>query len=343
MKYLVTGGMGFFGSVLMEYLVSCGHDAISLDRLCDEALAGKFAHVTVDLEDKQQLEESLRKLGKLDGIFHVAAVMAHDRQRLSRLWASNVDGTGNLLEVAARLEIKRLVFTGSNCVFSTGYKEPVDETVPPKPIELYGSSKLAAEELFWGQKQVDCVSFRCPTIISAGRLGLLTILFDFVREGRRLYLVGDGSNRYSFIYAIDLADACLKAMQSNVTGVYHISSDDVPTMRQLYSALCQHAGKQPRLVNIPEWFTVPALSAAYRLGISPLGPYHYRMLAANFVLDNRKLKRDLDWAPTKTNIEMLTEAYDYYLATMNEGGGSGKSAHRSAAKAGILNLLRLIS
>ena len=56
-----------------------------------------------------------------------------------------------------------------------------------QPIEIYGKSKLAGENLILEEyKDVSSIIIRCPTIMTAGRLGLLTILFDFVREGRRL-------------------------------------------------------------------------------------------------------------------------------------------------------------
>jgi nucleoside-diphosphate-sugar epimerase len=248
------------------------------------------------------------------------------------------------MECAKQLSIARVVFTSTNCVFSTGFTEPVNEQTATQPIEIYGKSKLAAEEIITSYKDVSSVIVRCPTIIAAGRLGLLTILFDFVREGRRLYVVGDGSNRYSFISADDLADACLLAAQSSKSGLYNIGSDNVPSMRQLYSSLMQYAGKKPRIVSIPEAPTVMALKILNKLGLSPLGPYHYRMLAANFVFDTSKIKSEIEWRPTKTNTEILCSAYQYYIDNLDSiNNATNVSAHHSKAKAGILNLLRLIS
>jgi nucleoside-diphosphate-sugar epimerase len=180
--------------------------------------------------------------------------------------------------------------------------------------------------------------------MAAGRLGLLTILFDFVLEGRRLYLVGDGSNRYSFIAAQDLANACLLSAQSPCSGIYHVSSDNVPTMYELYSDLVHFAGKTPRILCIPKGPTMLALKLLNALSLSPLGPYHYRMLAANFVFDTTKIKNDMGWCPTRTNNEILREAYQYYVDHLSQiNSSAGLSAHKSKAKAGILNVLRMIS
>ena len=105
-----------------------------------------------------------------------------------------------------------------------------------------------------------------------------------------------------------------------------------------------HAGKIPRLVCIPEGPTVLALKILNKLGLSPLGPYHYRMLAANFVFDTTKIKQDMKWNPTRTNPEILFDALKYYDDNYDEiSNASGLSAHKTKAKAGILNLLRMIS
>jgi UDP-glucose 4-epimerase len=344
MRYVITGGLGFFGSIMTEFLMDAGHEVLSIDWLEDNDPERRYKNARVDITDRDALIDCLKSFGPIDCIFHIAALLAHDKAHLSHLWASNVDGTTNIMEAARQLNIPKVVFISSNCVFSTGFAQRVDESQTPHPIEIYGKSKLAAENVISSYQDISATIIRPPTIIAAGRLGLLTILFDFVREGRRLYLVGDGSNRYSFIAAQDLASACLLAARSDKRGIYHIGSDNVPSMRELYEKLTVYAGKAPRLVTIPEGPTVLALSLLNRLGLSPLGPYHYKMLAANFVFDNSKIKRELNWQPTQTNIEILCNAYQYYVDHLKEiQDAQGKSAHKSKAKAGILNLLRIIS
>ncbi len=344
-SFVVTGGSGFFGSQLLAHLAGRGHRLLSIDCLPDDKESRPYAFRQLDIADRVSLREAIAGFGPVDGIFHVAAVLAHDKRNFHRLWRSNVDGTRNVMETASELGIRKVVFTSSNCVFATTYDTAVDESTPVSPIEEYGRTKVAGEEIVGGYAgSVQGVSIRCPTIVGAGRLGLLTILFDFVREGRRMYLVGGGHNRYSFIHAGDLAAACLAAMGSDNCGIYHVGSDGVPTLEQLYADLYHFAGKTPRFVHLPAGPTALAMKVVYDLGLSPLGPYHYRMLAANFVFDNGKLKRDLGWAPTKTNSQMLCEAYKYYVDHRQELlQGTTLSPHRRPAGAGIINLLRLIS
>jgi UDP-glucose 4-epimerase len=344
MRFIVTGGMGFFGSLLMEHLAAQGHDALSIDWITDPELAGKFRHAQVDIADSARLKEAIQAFGPADGIFHVAAVLAHDTSNFDKLHASNIQGTRNVMAVSRALGIPKVVFTSSNCVFASGFPQPVDETAATSPIEEYGRSKLEGEKIVASYDDVAGVSIRCPTIIAPGRLGLLSILFDFIREGRRIYVVGDGSNRYSFINGTDLANACLLAMTSQHRGVYHVGSDDVPSIRRLYSELAEYAGKKPKIVPIPEGPTILALRMLNNMGLSPLGPYHYRMLAANFVFETSKIKRELGWSPSKTNTQMLCDAYKFYVDNLTHlQSSSGLSPHRSPAKAGILNLIRMLS
>jgi UDP-glucose 4-epimerase len=344
MRFIVTGGMGFFGSFLADYLIAGGHDVLSIDRLPDDRSERTYENVQLDITDGAAFQAAVKKAGNVDAILHVAALLAHDKENLHHLWDSNVKGTQNVIECARALGIGKVVFTSTNCVFSTGFEKPVDESTPTNPIEIYGRSKLAAEAAIAAAPDVSSIVIRCPTIIAAGRLGLLTILFDFVREGRSLYVVGNGGNRYSFIAAQDLANACFLASQSKCIGLYHIGSDNVPTMKELYQSLMVHAGKEPRIRCLPNGLTQESLKVLNGLGLSPLGPYHYRMIAANFVFDNTKLKQDLNWKPTLTNSEILVEAYEYYVAHRDEiKGRQNVSAHKTGVKAGVLNLLRLIS
>ena len=90
--------------------------------------------------------------------------------------------------------------------------------------------------------ELQVVTLRCPTIIDIGRLGLLAILFEFIDDGKKVWVVGDGSNRYQFIYAQDLATACLQCLGYEQSNLFHIGSDHVPTMRGMYESVIREAG-----------------------------------------------------------------------------------------------------
>ena len=118
------------------------------------------------------------------------------------------------------------------------------ETDPPQPVEIYGKSKWEGEKILLSYKDaINVTIIRCPTITDAGRLGLLAILFEFIEENRKVYLVGGGDNVYQFIYAPDLADACLKACEkTNTSEVFNIGSDNVKSLKEVYRYVIEKAG-----------------------------------------------------------------------------------------------------
>ena len=278
-------------------------------------------------------------------VYHCAALLAHGSLDPRHVWANNVESTQVLADAVAARGIPTLVYISSNCLWATSFARPVTEDDVPAPVEPYGDSKWEGEKILARYaNRFAATSLRCPTIIDAGRLGLLTILFDFIAEGRRVWVVGDGTNRYQFIYAQDLIDAMLIAGRGGKPGIYGIGSDNVPTMRELYQSVIARAGTTARVASLPKAPTILAMRLAHVLKVSPLGPYHYRMIASDFVFDTSRIKRDLDWRPTLTNQDMLTRAY---LSYMNERdvilARQSVSAHRQAAKMGVIRVLKWMS
>ena len=142
----------------------------------------------------------------------------------------------------------------------------------PEPVEIYGESKYEAEKILLALTgQLNVVILRCPTIIDFGRLGLLAILFEFIDENRTLWTVGGGHNRYQFIYATDLADACIRALTHPASSIFNIGSDDVKPLVDVYKYVVQHAGSRSRICSLPLRPALAAMKFAHKLKISPLG------------------------------------------------------------------------
>ena len=343
---LLTGGAGFFGELLKKELLEQGFTVVSIDLEQDLSTHPNLTVVQGDIRDMKTLER-LAKKHKFDAIFHVAAILAHAVKDKNFLWTSNVDGTRNVAELARKYKIKKIVFTSSNCLWGESFDRPVREDDAPKPVEIYGQSKLEGEKILLDdkyKKDFKAVIFRCPTIIDAGRLGLLAILFEFMDEGRKVWVVGGGKNRYQFIYAQDLLNAFLRALDYNKTQVFNIGSDNVPTFGEAYEYVIKKSGTKARVANFPRGIAIPAMQAAYALKLSPLGPYQYKMIAESFVFDTSKIKHELKWKPTLTNQEMLYKAYKYYHDNLtNIRSRTGVSAHKQGAKMGIIRLLKWVS
>ena len=236
------------------------------------------------------------------------------------LWEST-DATRNVAEAAvATSGVRSIVFTSSNCLWAEkSLTARSVKTTYRLPIEIYGRSKWEGEKILAEYAdRLNVVSIRCPTILDEGRLGLLAILFEFIKEGRKVWVVGGGQNRYQFIHARDLADACLKAEGVNHSAIYNIGSDDVGTFRETYQYVIDRAGTGARIANLPKAPTLAAMQLAHLLRVSPLGPYQYRMIAEDFVFDTSRIKSELGWAPTMSNAEMLWRAYNYYQTNRKE-------------------------
>jgi nucleoside-diphosphate-sugar epimerase len=113
----------------------------------------------------------------------------------------------------------------------------------------------------------------------------------------------------------------------------------VPTVAEMYQALIDRAGSRSRLLHVPQGPTVLALKILHALRLSPLGPYQYNMLGASFEFDIDDTCQRLAWEPTRTNTEMLSEAFDFYQSG-SVGEGEDVSAHSRVAAGGVLSLLR---
>jgi nucleoside-diphosphate-sugar epimerase len=346
MKALITGGAGFFGTVLKQYLSEKGVESIVYDLVPDTDNVNNTVAIQGDLINESQLEACFRNHSPFNVIFHVAAQLAHSVKDKDFLWRSNVDGTRNIVKMAVKYKVPHLVFTSSNCLWGIPMGRKIVETDPPHPVEVYGKSKWEGEKILLHYKDaLNITIIRCPTITDAGRLGLLAILFEFIEENRRVYLVGGGENVYQFIYARDLADACLKAYEkTTTTELFNIGSDNVKSLKEVYQYVIEKAGSSSKLVSLPKTPTVLAMKLCYALGLSPLGPYQYKMISEGFVFDTQKIKTMLNWKPTLTNEEMLLKAYVYYKENKKLlQGTQDLSAHKRSAQMGIIKLLKYFS
>ena len=342
MKVLVTGAAGYFGEIIAEDLISRGHEVIGIDRL-NQRHPTSFHFRQTDIRDEPALNLIFNEF-KPHAVIHAAAVLAHERPSEQDLWTSNVDGTRILADIAIQFGCESFVFLSSNCLWANAFQFPVSEQEPPEPIEIYGKSKLEGERILQTRAdKIRMVIMRSPTIVAAGRLGLLGILFQFIEEGRRVYVVGSGNNRYQFIYAPDYCDAITKMLKTKLSGVYNVGSMDVPRMADSFQYVIDQTKSQARLVRIPHGITIFFLRILHTLRISPLGPYQYRMIASSFEFDTSKIQSATDWRPTKTNNEMLLEAFQYYQANKASTHDLTASAHNRVARGGLIDLLRRLS
>lgn len=341
---LVTGGAGFFGGILKRRLLADGWKVVSIDLQKDDDAHEHLIAIQGDIRDEALMKRFFEQY-PFEVVFHCAAILAHAIKDTDFLWSSNVDGTRVVAEAMAEAGVRKIIYISTNCLWGDPMGRPVREDDEPKPVEIYGRSKWEGEKILLAKTDaIDPFIIRCPTIIDAGRLGLLAILFEFMDEGRKVWVVGGGDNRYQFIYAGDLVDACLKAVDAKATGIFHIGSDDVKTFKDVYDAVIKKAGTGARVASLPRGPTIAAMKLAYALGLSPLGPYQYKMIAESFEFDTSKIKNALHWQPTVTNEVMLWKSYEFYHQNRDRlKAGAEVSAHRQPARMGIIRVLKWLS
>ncbi len=341
---LITGGAGFFGDILKRRLLADGFDCVSIDLQPDLLTHPQLTSIRGDIRDEKLVDGLFAKY-RFSGVVHCAAILAHAVKDEGFLWTSNVDGTEVLARCAAAHQVSKFVFISSNCLWGQSFQRPVTEEDVPRPIEIYGRSKWEGEKVLARHRgDFDVVVLRSPTIVDAGRLGLLTILFDFIREGRRVWVVGKGDNRYQFVYAPDIAEACVLALGSSGSACYNVGSDHVKTMAEVYRYVIDGAGTGARVASLPKAPTLAAMRIAAALKVSPLGPYQQRMIAEDFIFDTSKIANELGWCPSLTNEEMLAEAYKSYERDFEEiHNRRDVSAHRQPAEMGAIRILKWLS
>jgi nucleoside-diphosphate-sugar epimerase len=246
-----------------------------------------------------------------------------------------------LISVAKKIKISKFIFTSSNSIF-LGNKEAyiVHEEIPV-PIDDYGKSKLESEKLLIDASGFDVNILRCPNIIDAGRVGMLSILFELIRRNSTLWVLDGGNIRHQCLYAQDLNSAIFALIKHKGSTLHNIGSDEVQTFSEIYNEIIKHTGSKSRVRSISSIIVIPFIKILSQLGLSPLGPYQFRMLTQNFEFDTSKIKNDLKWFPTKNNSEILIIAY-FYFREHYQQIKNNKSANSSSVKMGILSILKYI-
>ena len=337
-RSLVTGGSGYFGSLLVDRLLGHGHDVRVLDISDDADRAADVEFVHGDIRDRSVVE---RAVDGVDTVFHNVAQVPLSRD-LRLLRTVNVDGTRLLLDASRRAGVGKVVHTSSSAVFGVPDTNPVLPTTVPKPEEPYGHAKLAAE---WAcldavREGLDVSIVRPRTILGHGRLGIFGILFDWVADGADPLVLGDGSNRYQFVHADDLADACIAAGETAGAGVYNIGTDRFGTMYETLDALCRHAGTGAQVRRLPARSAGFAMHATARIGLTPFAPYHWLMYSRSMWFDLDHARIGLGWEPRWSTDEMFAQSYDWFVAHRAATRDDGASHHRRSARQGVLAMIK---
>jgi len=229
MKIMVTGGAGYIGSVVTEYLINKGNEVVVLDNLSTghkDAVDDRARFIKADLLDTSQVREIL--LEGCEAVCHFAAFsqVSESMSRPIRYYRNNVCGAVSLLEAMRDAGVSLFLFSSTAAVYGEPREVPITEDSPTVPVNPYGRTKLAIEGLLedcaaaWGLKALYLRYFNAA---GATRLHgedhrpeshLIPLALD-AAEGKREELVvfgddyptGDGTCVRDYIHVKDLASA----------------------------------------------------------------------------------------------------------------------------------------
>ena len=341
MRWLVTGGAGFLGINLIRHLLAQGEEVVSLDREpFDYPEHERIVEVRGDIRVR---DDVLRAARGCDVVVHAAAALP--LYPPDEIHTIDVDGTRTVLDVARSINCARVVHISSTAVYGVPKHHPIAEDAPLVGVGHYGESKIEAERVARdvGRRGLEVVILRPKTFIGPERLGVFEILFDWIREERRIPILGDGSNRYQLLAVEDLVEATVAAAQADVAGeTFNVGATEFGTVRSDLEALVAHAGSGSRLRPVPARPAELALRALELARLSPLAEWHYRTAHRDSFVDVSKAQRLLGFTPRLSNEQALCETYDWYLANRDRVGATGVT-HRVPWDQRALRLLKRLS
>jgi len=278
-------------------------------------------------------------------VVHNAALVPVTRSS-KEFWGVNTRGTTNVLEASLDSGVRKVVFVSSSAVYGIPRVTPITETTSLSPLGDYGRSKAAAERVCreFRERGLDISIVRPRTIVGPGRRGILDILFDRIRRGRRFFILGDGRNRFQLLGLDDILSALyLVATKSCCNEDFNVGAQEFGTLRDDLEALATHAGTGSRIVSLPETPARLLLKLQDALHLGPLVGYHYHVVARDLWFSMDKLQRVLGWRAVRSNVEMLCETYDWYIEKGHSHDRQARSPHSRGVKGRLLGaMLRVI-
>jgi len=254
MRILLTGGAGFIGSHLAERLVKEGHSVVVFDNFSSgkiENLSRILRDVDVvkgDLRSRSDLERAFA--GGVDAVFHFAANPEVRVGDPKEHFENNILATYNLLEEMRRRGVRDLVFASTSTVYGEASKLPTPEDYGPmKPISLYGASKLSCEALISSYAHTfrfKAVALRYANVVGprAKRGVVRDFVLKLLNNPRELEILGDGTQRKSYVWVEDAVEATLLAWRETQGGfeAYNVGGEDSITVVEVADIVVEVMG-----------------------------------------------------------------------------------------------------
>ena len=309
MKILVVGGGGYIGSVCAELLLDQGHGVTIFDNLSEghrRALDPRAEFVEGDLVDRQSIEKTLAKQ-QPDAVMHFAAnaLVGESMQNPSKYFRNNVANGLNLVDAMISAGVAKIIFSSTCAIFGPPERVPIDETMPPRPINPYGESKLAFEKILRWYGEIHGLKFVSLRYFNAAgasaKFGedhrvethlIPNVLKVALGQKPNVEIFGtdyetpDGTCIRDYIHIVDLARAHILALNATRSDFYNLGTGGGASVRDVIDSCRKITGRNIGIVEKPR-----------RPGDPP------RLIASS-----EKIKRELGWQPQFQSLDAIIES-----------------------------------
>ena len=221
-NFLVTGGAGFIGSNMVDFLIGEGHKVIVMDNLS----TGKIENVNkeseiiyIDISDSSlipKMKETIESR-KVDYVIHMAAIPNVQQSMDDPIFTNknNFQGTLNILE-ASKGVVKKIVFSSTSAIYGNTEEIPTTENSPESPMSPYGLQKLIGEKyikLYSELKWIKGVCLRYFNVFGermtneGAYKSVISVFREQKEKGTPLTITNDGNQRRDFVYVGDVVRA----------------------------------------------------------------------------------------------------------------------------------------
>lgn len=337
-SWLVTGGTGFLGLHLCNFLVKKNQKVISYDiaQAPEDEKPDGLVEIAADIRNKEELKKALQGV---DYVVHCAAALALAKPE--KINAVNAEGTKIVLDCCVEAGIKRFVYISSTAIYGMPKYHPIYEDAPLDPMGHYGIAKAKAEKYVQQTRGMEWIIIRPKSFIGTGRLGIFQILFDWIESGRKIPILGNGKNRFQLLAVEDLAEAIyLAALNAAPNEIFNIGAKDFGAVNEDVGAMLNAANTGSRLVHFPSKPIKFILRILEFLHLSPVYRWVYDTADQDSFVSVEKAEKDFGFSPKYSNRATLIETYKWYLKEGKEMAKQHGTGHRVAWKQGVLGVVK---
>ncbi|KAA1420378.1 SDR family oxidoreductase [Mumia zhuanghuii] len=314
-RVLVTGGSGFLGSSVVPGLVA--DPGIALVVSGDIRDPGEHVrssapdhavYVSLDVTDADAVSRTVAE-HRIDTIVHLASIVNPPPGMTDEVaYKVDVEGTCHVLAAALTHGVRRLIVSSSGAAYGYHADNPawITEDQPARGNDAFAYSRhkrLVEEMLAVARHEhpgLEQTVLRIGTILGDRVDNQITDLF---RKKRLLKIAGSDSP-FVFVWDTDLTEIVVRAVTSDVTGIFNVAGDGALTIDEIAARLGR--GTLP----IPEIVLRTALAVAKPLGLTQYGPEQTKFLQYRPVLDNTRLTTVFGYEPAYTS----AQAFDAWRA-----------------------------